>query len=205
MSKSTVREVLAFKRCFSVGASLQDFVAKLVNVSHEGLVSRDGFVQVLTNLGIDVRTSLHGSGYFLLDFFDAFDRPSCGFVDTVELITGATVFFDGSKSAKLMFAFELFDLANRNALRRSAMWKFFRSFLTPILLLCKLVPGEKLDILIDEAAEWCVEDIVSMSPNADNTDITFDDLSAYYSERGFLVASWLELLDLGKMAKLGNN
>jgi len=176
----------------------------LIDVSRDGLVHKSRFQQVLTGLGFDVRASLHGNGGFLMQFFDAFDRSGSGYVDTVELITGSTVLFDGSKSTKLMFAFELFDMDKRSALRRSDMWKFLRSFLTTILLLCQLQPSGNLHILIDEAAEWCVEDIMQYCPE-EQTDITFDDLSAYYSTRGFLVCSWLELLDLEKMVRLAGD
>lgn len=197
VSKYTAREVLLFKHsCASQSSDFQSFVMHLVNVSRDGLVRKSDFESVVRGMGFDVRQALHASGSFLLRFFDAFDRSSCGYADTIELITGATILFDGSKSSKLMFAFELFDDRKRGELLRTDMWRFLRSFLTTILLLCSLQPSDKFQILVDEVSEWTVDDMLKFA-GKDST-LSFDDLSSFYAARGFQTCSWLELLDLEK-------
>jgi len=206
VSKSCINQVLAYKRIFSPRkATSTAFVTGIVRVSNQGLVRKSDYVAVMQDLGFDVKASLHSHGSFLLRLFDAFDRSGSGYADTTELITGLIILFDGSKSAKLMFSFELLDISKRGALTRSEMWRFFRSFLTTILLLCNMSLSDKMHVIVDDAAQWTVDDLVETCNILDDQTvcmITFEHFSAYYSERGFLVCSWLELLDLEKMALL---
>ena len=206
VSKSSISQVLAYKRIFSPRkATSTAFVTGIVRVSNQGLVRKSDYLAVMQNLGFDVKASLHSHGSFLQRLFDAFDRSNSGCADTAELITGLIVLFDGSKSAKLMFSFELLDISKRGALTRSEMWRFFRSFLTTVLLLCNMSLSDKMHVIVDDAAQWTVDDLVETCNIFDDQSvcmITFEHFSAYYSERGFLVCSWLELLDLEKMALL---
>lgn len=205
VSKNCAREVLFFKSQFSSQSSkkFNEYVIQLLNISSDGLISRQDFISVLGGMGFDVRASLHSSGSFLLTFFDAFDRSASGYADTTEIITGSTILFDGSKSSKLMFSFELFDDTKRGAISKSEMWRFFRSLLTTVLLLASLKSSDKFHILVDEAAEWCVDDMLNYSGTEQDL-LSFDDLSVYYSRKGYLVCSWLELLDLDKWGILCN-
>ena len=202
VTKGCALEVLEYKRNFSQhSANFQTFVIHLVDVSRDGLIQKSEYEAVLRRAGIDIRASLHGSGSFMMRFFDAFDRSSSGFADIVELVTGSTVLFDGSKSSKLMFAYSLFDDQKSGSLSKSEMWRFFRSFLTAILLLTALPPSDKFFILVDEAAEWVVQDMLEYI-GEDQDSLTFDDLSLYYSGVGFRGCSWIELLDLSKWGVL---
>lgn len=202
VSKGCALEVLEYKRVFSQhSANFQTFVINLVDVSRDGLIRKIDYEAVLLRAGFDITASLHFSGSFMMRFFDAFDRSSSGFADIVELVTGSTVLFDGSKSSKLMFAFQLYDDAKTGSLSKSEMVRFFRSFLTAVLLLSALPPSDKLQILVDESAEWCVNDMLDYLAG-DEDALSFEDLSQYYSGVGFRGCAWLELLDLNKWVLL---
>nr|CCA17089.1 conserved unknown protein putative [Albugo laibachii Nc14] len=65
----------------------------------------------------------------------AFNRAGTGKVDLKELVSAFSLFFAGSKSEKLAFAFRLFDVDRDGCLTRREMWRFLRSFLTLLLVL----------------------------------------------------------------------
>ncbi|GLE01572.1 hypothetical protein PINS_up010402 [Pythium insidiosum] len=67
--------------------------------------------------------------------FFAFNRGGTGKIDLVEFVSAFTLFCAGSKSDKLSFAFQLFDVDGDGALTRREMWKYFRSFLTLLFAL----------------------------------------------------------------------
>ena len=109
-----------------------------------------------------------------------------------------------SKSSKLAFAFDLIDDENCGFLRRRGLWRFFRSLLCSLLVLtgtdCQN-PPYKSSRLADPAALWIADSIISFTAPIDGNDTdcaSFDHLADWYSNRGFQLSPWLELLDLSK-------
>jgi len=187
----------------SDGRNFQDLAMALLNFSRAGLIRKHDYMVALRVLGFDAYAALHANGSFLLRIFDAFDRSSSGFADTLELVVGIAILFNGTKSSKLAFAFDLIDENKQGALSKRDMWRFFRSFLLVVILLS--CPGESasasLNILVDESTFWLVDSILehtSRQTEEESSTITFDDLAAWYSDEGCVVASWLELLSLQK-------
>ena len=184
VSKNCALQVIAFKRSFLL--NFDSFASSLANVTSDGLIRKAAFESVLVRAGPHVCASLHGSGSFLLRLFDLYDRSGSRCADTVELLTGILVLIDGSKSNKLALAFSLFDAKDTGVLTRSEMIRMIRSFLGAIMLLSALPPKDTLQIVLDDSAQWCVDDILSfLDPRGrnDKVSISFSELSLYYSRR----------------------
>jgi hypothetical protein len=91
------------------------------------------------------------------------------------------------------------DEDDDNLLTRRGLWRYFRSFLCALFTLS----GATLDLPIDEAtricddcAVWTASKMFSALPN--QSAVSFEDIADWYTNGGFEVATWLELLDIGK-------
>lgn len=112
-----------------------------------------------------------------------------------------------SKSVKLAYAFDLMDDANDGVLTRRALWRFFRSFLTVLFTLSgAAVIGIKaagVEMLLDSVALYVCDEVFKYSRSIGvKNGATFDCLADWYTTGGYEIASWLELLDMSKWAKL---
>jgi hypothetical protein len=133
-----------------------------------------------------------------------------------------------SKSAKLAFAFDLMDGAHSASLRRRGLWRLFRSLLCALLTLTADLHGQSAsgsgaaDVatgLAEPAALWLADSVLlyanqstspvalaeelngsvfATTPTATSSSASFDHLAGWYSQCGFQLAPWLELLDLNK-------
>ncbi|CCI42473.1 unnamed protein product [Albugo candida] len=91
----------------------------------------------------------------------AFNRAGTGKVDLKELVSSFSLFFAGSKSEKLAFAFRLFDVDRDGSLTRREMWRFLRSFMTLLLVLgngCDL-SAQALANIVDSAS-ICITNMI---------------------------------------------
>ena len=126
---------------------------------------------------------------FIMTVFDYFDRGNTQEVDVCDLIIAlATLLHTGSKSEKLAFAFDLLDSSSSGQLSRWHTWRFFRCFITTIVLMAApQVEGKKefVQILADESATWVANSVFyNAAKNAaaagrefDGSTITFDDIA----------------------------
>ena len=103
-------------------------------------------------------------------------------------------------------AWELFDGDKWDgALSRRGLWRYLRSFLAALLAVAALPEGEldgaavaEVDV-VDDADDAAVALAATIFEETGCEDlIAFDDFADWYTEGGFRVASWLELLDLSK-------
>lgn len=190
--------------------------------SESSLIRREKFQRILEALSIPVDLSLHTQARgtsFIMTVFEYFDRGNTQEVDVSDLIIAlACLLHKGSKSEKLAFAFDLLDVNGEGKLGKWNAWRFFRCFITTIVLMAApQVEGKKefVQILADESASWVTDSVfkhVEENGNAggetDDDDgaimITFDDIADWYSTSGCEDSSWIELLNISKWLALVN-
>jgi len=202
---NTTRDIM------SHSCDMATLVPELQAVSKDGLISRKDFLSTLVSLRFNAYTVLHGTDSFMPTLFDAFDRSNSGYCDLNELVTGVVMLdHHGTKSEKLVYAFDFIDKDSTGVISKRDVWKFFRSFLISVLLLScpELRPSDYLHILVDESAVWVVESILSFI--AKDSDITpscvsFDDIADWYSSVGCTISAWIELLDFSKWIYLSSS
>ena len=93
------------------------------------------------------------------------------------------------------------------ALSRRGLWRYVRSFLATRLAVASLPDGAAGDAAVaecrvdvaDDADDAAVALAAAVFADAGGDDlVAFDDFADWYTEGGYKVASWLELLDLSK-------
>ncbi|KDO27863.1 hypothetical protein SPRG_07136 [Saprolegnia parasitica CBS 223.65] len=140
----------------------------------------------------------------LAALFFAFNRTGTGTLDATEFVSGFLLLCGGSKSTKLAFCFGLFDEDGDGFLTRREMWKFLRSFLTMLLAL-----GNGADLSADTIGYICDAACISIAKSIFNESMSGDDLvlrskvafaefADWYSEKGYALIPWIELLDAKK-------
>jgi len=139
----------------------------------------------------------------------AFVRDETLGADAGELAAGLALLCSGTKSAKLAVAWEVVDGGaggdrRDGALTRRGLWRYLRSFLVALLALASLPddvddPGDAPVDVHDDADDAAVHLAATIFDDAGCDDlIAFDDFADWYTDGGFKLASWLELLDLSK-------
>lgn len=109
---------------------------------------------------------------------------------------------------KLAFAFELMDEDEDGVLSKRGLWRYFRAFLCTLLT----ISGASLDMLSDElitvcddCAVWTSSQLLNSLQTKESESVrgcSFEDLADWYTQGGYMVATWLELLDLSKWLPL---
>ena len=140
--------------------------------------------------------------------FDAYVRDEGLGADAGEVAAGLALLCSGTKSAKLAVAWEVIDGGSSDradgALTRRGLWRYLRSFLVALLALASLPddvddPGDAPVDVHDDADDAAVHLAATIFDDAGCDDlIAFDDFADWYTDGGFKLASWLELLDLSK-------
>lgn len=182
----------------------------LVRSAHGGMIDKPSFDACVKSLVAgDARSGRERSIFNILlsSIFYSFDRDDTSCVDVYELAAGFSILCAGSKSTKLSLAFELLDEDGDDLLSRRGMWRFIRAFLTTLMALSfasQKLSGEELARAVDEGAVWTSARIFA-DVEADDTipappmnKLSFDHFAKWYSDGGFKVAPWLELLSLSK-------
>ena len=139
--------------------------------------------------------------FALSNVFYSYDRTGNGYVDATELASGFTLFASGSKSEKLLLAFQAFDRDDDGLLSKRGLWKYLRSFLTVLLSLVEDVldvPMVEVERLVDNGAVQLTETVFAQVEPENGDMISFEEFAEWYTNGGFEVAPWLELLDLSK-------
>jgi len=146
--------------------------------------------------------------FTLANFFSSFDLKQSDAVPLSQLMGGLALLCRGRKSAKLSFAFGLFDRNSKGHLTVDEIFLFLRSFLTVLFSCC----AQSLELSADDLTDWIndtsrmiSENIMERQWNLGKSDVTFDDFGEWYKDGGFDTAPWLELLDLNKWAMDGQN
>ena len=90
---------------------------------------------------------------------------------------------------------------------RRGLWRYVRSFLATLLAVASLPDGAAGDAAVAECAVDVADDAddaavalaAAVFADAGGDDlVAFDDFADWYTDGGYKVASWLELLDLSK-------
>jgi Ca2+-binding EF-hand superfamily protein len=189
-------------------------VARVFNDSaRDGLITKSQFdacILKILSLSDISEVDKVGCAMTLSSVFYAFDRTDSNVVDIVDLICGIAVLCDGSKSVKLAFAFELMDEDGDGLLSKRGLWRYFRAFLCTLLTIsgASLEMGsDELTAICDDSAVWtCSQLLASLQTRGNSRDVvrgcSFEDLADWYTQGGYVVATWLELLDLSKWLPL---
>ena len=211
VSKQCASKVFHFTRFFaSSTCEIAQLVPELQAVSQDGLIGKEDFLITLNESGFNNKLIMHGRESFATMLFDAFDRSNSGYCDISDIVTGVVLLdHQGTKSEKLVFAFDFIDTENKGTISKREIWKFFRSFLiTVVLLSCPEVrASDYLHMLADESAVWVVESIlnyIAKDSAITPSDVSFDDIAEWYSATGCSNSAWIELLDFSKWIYLSS-
>lgn len=120
--------------------------------------------------------------------------------DALEIAVGMSMLCTGDKSSKLIYAWTLMDLDGDDKLDGNSLAVFFRSFLRMLISfsieLSTRTPGETKGVATG-MARWLSESIVRDYADEEGL-VNFDSFAQWYTEGGYKVAPWFELLDLKK-------
>jgi len=155
-------------------------------------------------------------------------------VNAKELMVGFSFLFAGNKSSKLAAAYEMLDVNRVGYLSQQGLMQYLRSYLTMlagISLLSsnkktttqirkRLMMTQKRDdafMAVENGAKWTLshflrsfeQELQRSSKNhrtsTRSNAVKFEDFANWYTEGGYAVAPWLELLDLQKFLSLIGN
>ena len=173
------------------------------------------------------------SNYFT-NFFSCFaikDGFGIDEADAKSLAVGFSFLCSGNKSSKLSSAFDLLDDRNEGYLTTTTLTKYLQSFLTMLVGISLLSSTtditsdtrkmlleqrrQSTDLLkaVENGAKWTFNHFYRVysskcqrkgNPSQRNM-ISFEDFAEWYTEGGYSVAPWLELLDLNKFLSLLEN
>ena len=92
-------------------------------------------------------------------------------------------------------------------LSKRGLWRYFRTFLSTLLTISGPsldMTTEELNAICDDCAVWTSSQLL-LSLAKERGDVrgcTFEDLADWYTQGGYMIATWLELLDLSKWLPL---
>lgn len=157
------------------------------------------------------------------DFFSCFDTRQppleAGEVDASELVVGFCFLCLGNKSAKLAAGFAMLESEKGIGLTTEQLSTFLRSYLTMLCGLSLLTSSPegimkpKLNSIrrnsihnaVKNGSKWTLNHFLKTTGNSRDSVHTFEAFAGWYTDGGFNVAPWLELLDLKKLLSLVGN
>eukprot|EP00934_Nitzschia_sp_Nitz4_P003191 Nitzschia sp. Nitz4//scaffold8_size234185//160734//164807//NITZ4_001279-RA/size234185-processed-gene-0.123-mRNA-1//1//CDS//3329559872//3181//frame0 len=155
-----------------------------------------------------------------VDFFSCFDtrRPplESGEVDAKYLAVGFCFLCAGNKSAKLAAGFQLLESEKNVGLTTDQLTEFLRAYLTMlcgISLLTSSSDGimkpklnsarrQAMNEAVENGSKWTLAHFLKTTGRAKDAVHSFEAFAGWYTNGGFNVAPWLELLDLKKLLSL---
>jgi Ca2+-binding EF-hand superfamily protein len=155
----------------------------------------------------------------LTDFFFCFEENKDSLqpdeVDLREFTVGFCLLCAGNKSSKLLKGFDLIDSESNGYLREAQLSRYLQSYLTMLVALSLIVPSPKkqtrrplsrerrkeLREAVESGANWTLSHFLKSVDDTRN-EYTFETFARWYSDGGYAVAPWLELLDLKKVMSL---
>ncbi len=168
------------------------------------------------------------SNYFT-NFFTCFDYNWSDLkkdeVNAKELMVGFSFLCAGNKSSKLAAAYDMLDVDKNGYLTQRGLMQYLRAYLTMlagISLLSsnkntttqirkQLMSTKRNDafLAVENGAKWTLghffrafETEHAQKGSTRNNAVAFEDFAKWYTEGGYAVAPWLELLDLQKFLSL---
>jgi hypothetical protein len=157
------------------------------------------------------------NGEILSNFFQCFDVDQRDSVALDELMGGLMLLCGGKKSAKLAFAFTIFDTrpgihqhAKKvpHSLSGEDLFLFLRSVLIVTFATCRQsldMTDDMVGRFITDTANRLCNDVMKHQWETKHMDrINFDEFGQWYNDGGFERAPWLELLDLNKWVLIDN-
>jgi len=175
------------------------------------------------------RTESENFSNYFTNFFTCFDYNWSDLkkdeVNAKELMVGFSFLCAGNKSAKLAAAFDILDVANNGYLTQKGLMQYLRSYLTMLAGISLLSSTKKITtqirkrllsprrhdafLAVQNGAHWTLghflrafEVEMQQEGMKRNNAVTFEDFAKWYTEGGYVVAPWLELLDLNKFLSL---
>ena len=168
---------------------------------------------------------------FFSNLFACFDSSSsftgAGCVNAKELAVGFSFLCAGNKSTKLATAFELLDSSTAGRLSPDGLSQYLRSYLTMLIGISLLTESNEetaatskmlqersrvdMFVAVENGASWTRDQFINAieAKRGDKQSkletASFEDFAEWYTEGGYTVAPWLELLDLTKFLSLINN
>ena len=165
--------------------------------------------------------------HMLESLYSCFDLDHTEAVPCIDLSVGFTFLCSGSKSTKLARAFDLIDVTKRGELTYDDLTRYLRCYLSVLVGLSlttynfqtnqythsmdsegdnknsngRMINKKGMYCAIHNGSEWTASHICS-SPARANRVISFESFADWYTEGGFQIAPWLELLDLKKFLNL---
>ena len=176
-------------------------------------------------------TEIENFSNYFTNFFTCFDYSWSDLkrdeVNARELMVGFTFLFAGNKSLKLAAAFEMLDADRAGYLTQRGLMQYLRSYLTMLAGISLLSANKKTTtqirknlmsskrddafLAVENGAKWTMshfmrafeQEMHSKPRNSTRCNaVTFEDFAKWYTEGGYAVAPWLELLDLQKFLSL---
>jgi Ca2+-binding EF-hand superfamily protein len=168
------------------------------------------------------------SNYFT-NFFTCFDYNWSDLkkdeVNAKELMVGFSFLCAGNKSAKLAAAYDLLDVDKNGYLTQRGLMQYLRAYLTMLAGISLLSSNKKTTtqirkqlmspkrndafLAVENGAKWTLSHFFktfeaqhARSGSTRNNAVAFEDFAKWYTEGGYAVAPWLELLDLQKFLSL---
>ena len=189
-----------------------------------GIVSKEASNQ------FDPDTLLNFSNYFS-NFFTCFDYSWSDLkkdeVNAKELMVGFSFLCAGNKSVKLAAGYEMLDVEKNGYLSQRGLLSYLRSYLTMLAGISLLSPSKKNTHLIrkrlmsekrheaflavENGAKWTLghflrvfdqEVLQNHRGSTRGNAVSFEDFAKWYTDGGYNIAPWLELLDLNKFLSL---
>jgi Ca2+-binding EF-hand superfamily protein len=152
------------------------------------------------------------------------DHENVGTVSVDELVAGFSVFVgQGTKSEKLASIFDAFDSDKAGLVSKHTLWRYLRSILAALSHLTEIMPGDGMSFsavtagdstfnrVVEEAIDELVDAIFDFRNGQQGEDadgafgddlISFDTFAQWYTNGGFELCAWLELLDHRKWLPL---
>jgi Ca2+-binding EF-hand superfamily protein len=168
------------------------------------------------------------SNYFT-NFFTCFDYNWSDLkkdeVNAKELMVGFSFLCAGNKSSKLAAAYDMLDVDKNGYLTQRGLMQYLRAYLTMLAGISLLSSNKKTTtqirkqlmstkrndafLAVENGAKWTLghffrafEAEHARSGSTRNNAVAFEDFAKWYTEGGYAVAPWLELLDLQKFLSL---
>ena len=170
----------------------------------DSTIDRKGYVAALGEL-LTLETLLPPDREFaigmLVKLFNAYDAENLMVVSIDNLTAALSVFVSGTKSEKLGYIFEVFDDDKDGSLSQDRLFKFLRSLLSALGSTSSLMSERGVDaarLSYDQTSVELTERIFRETQKEDDLMISFSDFADWYTDGGYRVAPWLELLDMRK-------
>ena len=144
-------------------------------------------------------------------------------VDLQEFAVGFCFFCSGNKSSKLSTGFEVLDDQRKNFLNEEHLRRYLTSYLTMLVAMSVLAPisnrnatgvvarrhSREMRSAVESGARWALGHFLNYfgesGRGSQQGRYSFESFAAWYSNGGYEVAPWLELLDLNKVLSLIGN